>query len=342
MNLLKATKALFRQLARTLERFYVLARIRYHHGPVRQAEAKSSFVVFTLVRNAEEHLEDFIRYYSKLGAERIFVIDNASVDSTFRIAKLHDKVVLFSTKLKFSRFECAIRRYFIQRYCRHTWVLAVDVDEFFDFPRLTTPTMTEFTAYLGCYGYTAVTACMLDMFARDPAAKSPADDLLSKYQYLDVESIEKAPYPVGWLTRNNAVPDHMCIYKNGIRKRALGTDREFLLVKHPLMFISDEIIPFTHPHYCAQARIADVVCALLHFKFTERVAAKAVDIVADATTDPTWAAENRLYAEAFLPGSALLSSSHAQKYTSVMDLADGGLLYISDTYRTYRPNATPL
>ena len=81
--------------------------------------------------------------------------------------------------------------------------------------------------------------------------------------------------------------------------------------------------------------IADVVCVLLHFKFTDGLAAKATRIADDSNSDPTWATEHRLYKEFFSANASLLGSHRAYKYGSVMDLANKGFLYVSPTYRAF-------
>jgi len=337
MRVLTRMKALYRNILEGLEELYILIRISRLHGHECKGAVRleAGFVVFSLVKDAQEHIAEFIRYYTVLGAKSIMIVDNGSVDATVDIAESFENVTVFSTSLDFARFESTIRRSFLRRYCRNMWVLAVDVDEHFDFPRGASTTMGDFITYLNSNRYTAVTACMLDMFALEPADRAVPSSFLSRYPYLDYESIEKEPYPNGWLTRNNVVPTGVCIYKGGIRKEVLRTQHEFLLVKHPLMYIDDQIIPFTHPHYCANARIADVVCVLLHFKFTDGLAAKATRIADDSNSDPTWATEHRLYKEFFSANASLLGSHRAYKYGSVMDLANKGFLYVSPTYRAF-------
>lgn len=333
MNFIHKLKWLYRLTAAFFEKQYVLHNMQIIHGEVPIPITNREFYVFSLVRNAEEHLEEFIHYYLNLGAKKIFIVDNKSDDRTVEIAKTYDFVTVFSTPLSFARYESQIRRWFLKHYCHQAWVIAVDIDEHFDFPRKGEIEMPEFIDYLNSKGFTAVTACMLDMFAINSRQEdTQGTPFSSKYPFTDIQDIEKDSYPVSWLTRNNVVPPGIGTYKNGVRKAILKTDHEFLLVKHPLMFINKEIIPFTHPHYCAHAIIADVTCALLHYKFTDGFIARTMKIALDPKTHPHWAKENLLYADYFSKNQSCFHSDHAYQYLSVEDLAEKHLLFVSNDF----------
>jgi len=332
MKLLSYVKQLYHRLADYLDHQYILHQIRHVHGARPRPLTNQEFYVFCLVKNGEEHIDEFVRHYRALGAKQILLIDNQSEDHTVEKAKSYENVTVFSSSLHFALYECRMRRSFLKHYCKNSWVMAVDIDEHFDFPGRGHAGMPQLIAYLNTHGYTAVTACMLDMFTVNNQDQATTTDFSARYPCTDIADIEKAAYPTNWLTRNNAVPAGICIYKNGIRKVALQTDHEFLLSKHPLMFVDHAIIPFTHPHYCAHARIADITCVLLHYKFTRGFVARTLKIAMASDTHPHWAKENLLYAEYFSRYNLNNLAKKAYSYHSVDDLSENQFLYVSDRY----------
>ncbi|MGE5469640.1 MAG: glycosyltransferase family 2 protein [Bacteroidota bacterium] len=340
MDYLKKTRSLFRKAIDYIDDRYVLSRIRHVHGKKPWHLPENEFHVVTLVRNGEAYMREFIEYYIRLGARHIFIIDNRSDDRTGEIAREYDCVSVYATSLNFSSHETKIRKCFLQYRFRLSWVLCVDIDEHFDFPGADDISMREFIDYLNTRKFTAVNACMLDMFS-DGAGPATGQPFRLAYPYVNVGAIDKAAYSVDWLVRGNTVPTGIGIYKNGIRKKALQTDHEFLLVKHPLLYISPEIIPYTHPHYCAHARIADVSCALLHYKFTAGFLERARQIASDPRTHPTWAKENALYVEHFSRNEYLSEPESAYRYISATDLADREFLHVSAAYLEYLKGRAP-
>lgn len=335
MKLLSCVKQLYRHLAAHLDQQYILQHIRHVHGAHPTPLTNREFYVFCLVRNGEEHIDEFIHHYRALGAKQILLIDNQSEDRTVEKAKSYENVTVFSSSLHFAKYECRMRRSFLKHFCKNTWVMAVDIDEHFDFPGRSRAGMSELIAYLNTHQYTAVTACMLDMFTVGSRCQDAPTNFSTRYPFTDITDIEKSAYPVNWLTHHNTVPHGIGIYKNGIRKIALQTDHEFLLVKHPLMFVDQSITPFTHPHYCANARIADITCILLHYKFTNGFVARSLKIAKASDTHPYWAKENLLYAEYFAHINPSTLAEKAYSYRSVDDLAEKHFLYVSDCYYTF-------
>lgn len=335
MNLLYCVKKLYHRLAAYLDQQYILHHIRHVHGVTPVPLKNEEFYVFCLVKNGEEYIDEFVRHYQNLGAKQILLIDNLSEDRTIEKAKSYENVTVFTSPLHFAQHECRMRRSFLKHFCKNAWVIAVDIDEHFDFPGRGQVAMQQLIAYLNTHEYTAVTACMLDMFTVDSKCQDTPTEFSVRYPYTDIADIEKSTYPVNWLTNNNIVPQGIGIYKNGIRKLALQTDHEFLLVKHPLMFVDQSIIPFTHPHYCANARIADITCVLLHYKFTQGFVARAKRIAEDLESHHVWAKENQLYTEYFSHSNLDNFAEIAYPYLSVDDLVEKQFLYVSQTYFYY-------
>lgn len=336
MKLLKrAIKSLYRRLYDFLERLFVLLRIRRISGDRPSRLKPGELGVVTLVRNGADYIEEFIEYYQALGIDHIFIIDNESRDQTIEKARRHSKVTIYSTSLIFSKFENQIRSFFLQKNFRNSWVLCVDIDEFFDFPGRGTMSFKDFIGYLTLERYTAVSACMLDMFSIYSRAEGLEGSIRNVYTHTNIVDIQKDSYPNYWLTRGNIVPPGLCVFTGGLRKKMVGPGRVVGLTKHPLLFISDGIIPFTDPHFCAYARLADVQCVLLHYKFIKNFLERARSISTDPRAHPYWAAENAAYVEYFSSAQSGLLDSSAYRYVSADDLADKSLLLMSNKFRRY-------
>ncbi|OGL35663.1 hypothetical protein A3F38_02465 [Candidatus Saccharibacteria bacterium RIFCSPHIGHO2_12_FULL_48_21] len=91
--------------------------------------------IYSIVRDEEQILPYFLKHYSTF-ANKIFILDDRSVDRTVEIARTNDKVQL----LDFSQYHGGLHepehsRAFIESYKKYSrgsadWVMCVDADEF--------------------------------------------------------------------------------------------------------------------------------------------------------------------------------------------------------------------
>jgi len=318
-----------------IDKWYVLHNIHHVHGSRPSTGAAEEFTVVSLVKNVECFLDEFVLYYQMLGARHIYLIDNGSSDNTIEVSKRYDNVTLYSTSLDFSSFESRIRRYFITQFFSLSWVLCVDADEHFDFPCSSKLTMLDFIAYLNEHDYTAVTACMLDMFPREQYEKLPDESFSAVYKYVDISEIRKEAYPTDWYcSRGNKIPEGVISYSGGIRKKITDASNNYLLIKHPLIYVANDVVPFTHPHYSANISVADVTCVLLHYKFVMGFEDRMKQIASDKRTHYDWALENEACIKSISISSDgnIFFSENAIEYQSVEDLSEKGLLFISTRY----------
>jgi len=294
------------------------------------------------VRNGALYVNSFIEYYKKLGVTHLYFIDNDSSDGTVELIKRHNATTVYETALPFKDYECSIRRVMIKKLIDNRWCLAVDIDEFFDYPFSEIVSLGKFIGYLEASGYTALVAYMLDMFSSKPIGKRGKSDedffRESDYDYYDLSDIVFMDYPTNRRACNgNTLSDTRikdCM--GGIRKRMFGNISSYFLIKHPLLFINKRIEPFTHPHFSNNAVIADVSGVLRHYKlvasFFERIK-KAID----DNNFPNYAqVEFKSYYNYFLSnGNLEIDTAHQQKWECVNRLVDQGLLYASDKYKYY-------
>jgi hypothetical protein len=286
------------------------------------------------VRNGEEYIDEFVAHYRSLGATLFCFIDNQSTDGTVARISRHTDASLWTTDLPFSEYESLIRRYFLLHHFRNRWVFCVDIDEHFAYPGSDQISVAQLLRYLEAKRYNAVTACMLDMLAEGDSRSVEAANFAQRYPLFDLHDIQKEPYPATWLTRKNVVPEGIAEFQGGVRRRMSDSEHRFVLLKHPLLKIVDGLIPFTHPHYCANARIADVATVLLHYKFTGTFMARAQALASDPATFSYWAQENRIYVD-FFKRTHDFGSLPLGPYQGCNVLVDAGLLQRSDDYSAF-------
>lgn len=316
--------------------------IRHTAGLNKINPRTDEFCVVCLVKNGEDYITPFLRHYRDIGCKTFIFIDNGSSDETTRLLKAHDDVLLYETDLDFAYYESDIRRTVIEEHCKGRWCLCVDIDELFEYPCSDVISMNQFLHYLSLHKYTAVIACMLDMFRGDGSRTgTPAtEDIVEKYCYYDnTESIKKAGYftfSKSFCYFNTLADENMQYCYGGIRGKHFKTPNSiFLLTKHPLMFIDHKIEPVVNPHYCDKAHIADVTCLLRHYKFISS-AKKRIMNTASHHYDYYAAKEFETYNKVFKEkNDTQFYSTRSKKYNSVNDFVDNGLLRLSRRYKNY-------
>jgi hypothetical protein len=151
--------------------------------------------------------------------------------------------------------------------------LDADIDEFFDYPFSQMVPFAKFLAYLNEKNYSAVLCQMIDMFSGKPlsslAHKAPKEELKSAYRYYDLSNVTKVDYCKSDMTRKYAPANIVTNEKSmllfgGIRKSLYGIN--CLLTKHSFFLTGKDLDLFPHVHFINRAKVADVSCAILHYK----------------------------------------------------------------------------
>lgn len=156
------------------------------------------------------------------------------------------------------------------KYCKGSWCLTLDVDEFLVYPNIETLTLKGLTAYLDARNYEGVFSIFLDFYSNSP---------LSATEYkLGQSPFEVCTYydpPSNYYCYEREIFPHIEI-KGGPRQRKFwpGADKKVGPSMRKLVLIKwGENFQYTHStHSCVPIRLADITGAVAHFKFLSHFA----------------------------------------------------------------------
>src|SRR5215217_8254503 len=314
--------------------------IEHLHGPQEVDYEPDELVVVCLVRDGRPYVKSFVEHYRSLGATHIFFLDNGSTDGTVEALKNHNNVTVLQTMLPYKKYHLLFKQYLVGRFGRKDrWCLCVDIDELFDYPYSNVVGLNSFLGYLTQKSYTAVAAQMLDMFPEEPLSgrEGNLEDKLLKerHRFYDISNISRTSVKElhHLHDRNNTLEsDEIEIFRGGIQNAIFGST--LYLTKHPLMFTDGRIKPSDRSaHWVDNAKIADITCVLLHYKFLDgyfhKQAAQAVreGHYHNAST------RYKRYLEILDKNPALkMKRESARELKGVNDLVENGFLVVSEEY----------
>jgi glycosyltransferase involved in cell wall biosynthesis len=317
----------------------VATAVKHVSGSPQPSVTATDLLVVSLVRDGEQHVEDFLTHCFKVGACHVVLLDNGSRDRTAQIAQTFDRVTVLKTRLPYKYYKYAFKRYLFDRFCGDGWCLILDIDERFDYPFSDRLPFGGFITYLNEHKYTAVVCQTLDLFAEGPVQAWPRGGraLVAESLWYDHSLLRRTPYPpYGNTISNPAIMSHW----GGIRLSAFDVDAS--LTKHPLLRKSGGARPsLSSSQQCANARIADVTCVLLHYKFDQHFPEKC-RIVAQEESYWQNSREYKAYLRRLEQNPLLeLKGPTAERFESLDQLVDNGFLVVSDKYGWFTGD-TPL
>jgi hypothetical protein len=308
--------------------------VRHVSGSPKPNVTATNLIVVSLVRDGEQHVEDFLTHHFKVGARHVVLLDNGSRNRTTEIAQVFDRVTVLKTQLPYKYYKYALKRYLFDRFCGDGWCLVLDIDERFDYPYSDRVPIEGFLAYLNEHQYTGVACQMLELFADGPVHEWPRGGraLVAESVWYDHSALRRTPYhPFDGNTASNpAIMSH----SGGIRLSAFDVDAS--LTKHPLLRNAGGARPsLSSSQQCANATIADVTCILLHYQFDYHFPEKCRVVAREETY---W--QNSRNYKAYLrrlERSPLLElkGRSAERFESLDQLVDSGFLVVSDKYRWF-------
>src|ERR671921_420901 len=249
--------------------------IDHLHGPEEVPYGEDELVVVCLVRDGRPYVKSFVEHYRSLGAKHLFFLDNNSTDGTVEALQNYNNVTVLQTLLPYKEYHLLFKQYLVGRFGKKDrWSLCVDMDELFDYPYSDVVGLNSFLSYLTEKSYTAVAAQMLDMFPEEPLSGREGnlqdEPLKERHRFYDISNISRRSNKRRHYRHNNTLENgDIVMFSSGIRGAIFGDNRS-LLTKHPLVFLDGKVKPLhPGPHWVANAKIADISCVLLHYKFLD-------------------------------------------------------------------------
>ena len=316
--------------------------IEHLHGPEEVPYGEEELVVVCLVRDGRPYVKSFVEHYRSLGVKHLFFLDNGSTDGTVEALKNYDNVTIVRSKLPYKGYRLAFKRFLIDRFGRKDrWCLYADIDELFDYPYSDVVGLNSFLGYLSSNSYTAVAAQMLDMFPEEPLSgreglleDEPLKELLRFY---DISNFTRTSIKERLSLRNNTLEsDDIEFFSGGIRGAIFGARPH--LTKHPLVFSDGKLKPMEglsldSDHWVTNAKIADISCVLLHYKFLDGFFQKQAAQAVREGQYHNASARYKRYLEVLEKNPALkMKQETARELRGVNDLLENGFLVVSEEY----------
>lgn len=243
--------------------------IRRIHGPKNLVTEIEDVVVLCLFRDGQSYLTQFLAHHRKLGVKHFVFIDNGSTDQSNEIITAQKDTTLYTSKLPFGKYKWCFKRFLAKKYATRSWVLLLDIDEFFDFPKSDQVSLAQLICYLESKQCNAVVAQMLDLFSNRPLLDLPEEEenLSADYKYYDLTHVIEEEYSIMFGQTNRITDDRIRTLIGGVRNRFFGKDDYLLLTKHPLFRLKPGTGCPNNGHEITHATIADFTVVLYHYKF---------------------------------------------------------------------------
>lgn len=141
------------------------------------AIGSDDILMFAVVRNERERLDEFLDHYRSLGVGRALIIDNGSDDGSLEYLAAQKDVSLWETQSSYraSRFGLDWVSWLLMRFGHGHWCLTVDADEYLMYSGSETHDLQELTAHLDQLGKSAFGALMLDLYPKGPIGQEKAN-----------------------------------------------------------------------------------------------------------------------------------------------------------------------
>jgi tetratricopeptide (TPR) repeat protein len=288
---------------------------------------ETDVVCASVIRNERPRLPFFVEYHRRSGVTRFFFVDNGSSDGSVDWLLDQPDVHLFRSSASFGRanfgaawFELVLRRHALDR-----WVLLLDADELFFYPRCETRSLRELCSELDAGGIDAYPALLLDMYSDRPirdTVVAPGEDLREVCGFFDREFCHHRA-----LARGRRRPLQ---FWGGVRRRVFGGHRwSYCLSKVPLLKYRRECVLGGGQHVIAypEERIATERGAVLHFKFVSTFPDYSISEV-ERREHAAGAGEYRAYAAALArdPELSLYDPSISVRLETSAQLVELGVM----------------
>lgn len=234
-----------------------------HSGHFRPL-SKLDIPAICVVRNANNYIRSFLRYYRKLGVTRFIIIDDQSVDGTSAALSGESDVDLYTSHFEYKDTNRGTdwRDAFFDMYGRNRWYLSLDADEFLVFPGSETRTIRDFIDDLRRAGMRRAHCPMLDVYPPGALSSGVFVDDGTKWPFEVSSHFDGDGYMVKHERYGSAL-------RGGPRRRLFG--RDMRLSKFPLLWVdhatSYRLGSIHGPGPCIR-NFVPITGVLLHYRFS--------------------------------------------------------------------------
>lgn len=224
--------------------------------------------LFVIARNESLRLPYFLKYYSDLGVERFFLIDNNSTDNTCEIALSFKNVHIFKIDKSYKEHWNWIE-YFLNKFGKKKWCLVVDIDELLYYPYSENISLQQLIKYLENNNYTALKSFLIDVHSDKPIIDTiyyPGTNPLDICQFFD-----PTIYKLKGLFFDKKKWTYFIseTFHGGAREiKFANLNTKFSdLTKHSLFKYEEKTYLTQGMHGINGANVADIQGAVMHTKF---------------------------------------------------------------------------
>ena len=290
-------------------------------------------VVLCLVKNGMEHLPSFMNHYKGLGFKDFVFMDNGSSDGTLDYL-VKSNCTVYQCSLGYEEFIYAMKQFLVHLCGRGCWTLYVDVDELWLYPGCNTIDLSRFINYLDRAGYNACQAHMLDMFPKnfqfsDDTKDNNSGVLGEDYPFFTLQGLKKSPFDRYFIQDDGK----RFQYHGGVNQHLFGLENIYLS-KIPLIKLDKNMLVHITSHISKHVVLADLSCALLHYKFTNAFFVKAKNIVEEKRD--RWAVD--YYGKILKKmegGAIIMAEQDTYQFNDIQQLLQLGFIDASDAYYAY-------
>jgi hypothetical protein len=287
--------------------------------------------LFSVMRNEEQRVPFFLKYYAERGVDRFFVVDNNSTDSTALLLLSAPNAHVFRTTDSYSGSRYGIEwiEMLLASYGQSHWCVIADADELLTYPGCEHLSLPLLCQYFEAEQASALRCLLVDMYSDRPFDETKyvaGTDPLSVCPFFESDSILCLGPPE---PQESGQWGHI----GGMRRRLFNLkvrlDKVGLIKYSPTMQLRAGM------HSVGNTRASEVRGALLHFKFladfSKRVAGEALRL--EHWND---AFEYKKYAEAIATGRHLCAyGPESRRLSQSRDLVDAGISICPDQFTRY-------
>jgi len=290
--------------------------------------------LFMVIRNESLRLPYLLKYYSRMGVDRFFFVDNGSTDGStpFLLSQKNTHVFWTNDSYSGAHYGQNWMNELLHKYGEGHWCIVGDADEFFIYPHYEEVSLRDLSIFLDQRGSTVVNALVLDMYShkliglnKERKGRNP----LLTYPYFDKDSHY-------WLGGPHKKWSGAIFCEGGVRKRVFGV--RVRLNKAPFLKFKPESLFDGCCHWVKGGVAAEIGGITLHFKFSPNFFSR---ILEEAKREEHWnnAYEYKDYLRTMINNpNPNLYYSHSVKFKDSKQLVDLGLMKTSVAFEAFVEN----